>query len=342
MANSPSPLVSVVIANWNGRALLRECLQGLERQTYDRFEIIVVDNGSRDGSREMIEKEWHGRVKLITNAQNLGYAYAVNQGIRSASSDYIATLNNDAVAEPAWIAALVEAAERDPRVGMVASMVYDFKTPGMIDGTGLLLYPDGSSRGRGRMEKDRGQYDAETEALLPSGCAALYRRKMLDEVGLHDESFFAYCEDTDLGLRARLGGWTCAFAPRAVVRHHGSASTGNFSETKAFLVERNRLWVAAKSFPLWRLAVSPLYTLARFAWHGWAVLTQRGSAGQFARESSVARLFWILLRAEAAGIMGLPRALRARGGVRVAVHRREINRWFSHHGLSARELALKE
>ncbi|OGP86658.1 MAG: hypothetical protein A2Y95_06705 [Deltaproteobacteria bacterium RBG_13_65_10] len=335
-------LVSVIIPSCNRRALLAECLRALQAQTYEPFEVIVVDNGSTDGSAEMIAETWVPKVRVIANPGNEGYARAVNQGIGASRGAYVATLNNDAVPDPGWLTALVEAASRDPRVGMVASKVVNYDDPHILDGTGLLLYPDGSSRARGRLEEDRGQYDGATEALLPSGCAALYRREMLEEIGMHDEAFFAYCEDTDLGLRGRLAGWGCAFASKAVVRHHYSASSGHYSEAKAFLVERNRLWVAAKNFPVARLLVSPLYTLARYALQAWGALTGTGSAGRFARETSRARLVLTLLRAQAAGLRGLPRALCERREIRVRASRSEIDRWFREFRIGARELALKE
>ncbi len=342
MTSAGAPLVSVIIPSWNRRDLLAACLRALFAQTWEPFEAIVVDNGSTDGSADLVAEEWGGRVRLIRNARNEGYARAVNQGIRAARGAFIATLNNDAVPDPGWLAALMEAAGRDPRAGMVACKIVRFEDPRILDGTGLLIYPDGSSRARGRLEEDRGQYDALPEALLPSGCAALYRRAMLDEVGLHDESFFAYCEDTDLGLRARLAGWTCAFAPKATVRHHYSASSGHYSEMKAYFVERNRLWVAAKNFPAQRLLASPFFTLARYALQAWGALSGTGAAGRFARETSRGKLIRTLLRAQIDGLRGLPRALRARREVRVRVPRAEIDRWFREFGIGARELALKE
>jgi len=342
MTSPGAPIVSVIIPSWNRRDLLAACLRGLFAQTGEPFEVIVVDNGSTDGSADSVAAEWGGRVRLIRNARNEGYARAVNQGIAASRGEFIATLNNDAVPDPGWLAALVEAAARDPRAGMVACKIVSFEDPRILDGTGLLIYPDGSSRARGRLEEDRGQYDGLAEALLPSGCAAVYRREMLDEVGLHDESFFAYCEDTDLGLRARLAGWTCAFAPGAVVRHHYSASSGHYSEMKAYLVERNRLWVAAKNFPPGRLLASPIYTLARYALQAWGALTGRGAAGRFARETSRGALLRTLLRAQVDGLRGLPRALRARREIKVRVSRAEIDRWFREFGIGVVELALKE
>ncbi len=336
------PLVSVIVPTWNRRELLADCLRALKAQNYEHFEIIVVDNGSTDGTAGIVGEIGGDRVRLIRNQENLGYAPAVNQGFEAARGVYVATINNDAVAEPGWLTALVEAVERDPSVGMVASKIVNYDDPRIIDGTGLLLYPDGSSRARGRLELDRGQYDNLPDALLPSGAGALYRCSMLKQIGFHDETFFAYCEDTDLGLRARLAGWKCAFAPKGVVKHRYSASSGHYSEMKAFLVERNRLWVAAKNFPLSRLLLSPLYTLVRYGLQAWAAFSGRGAPGRFAGDMSLMRLLGTLLRAQWAGLRGLPRALRKRRGICVAVPRHEIARWFRDFGIGARELALKE
>lgn len=342
MTQTPPSLVTVVVPTWNRRDLLAECLRALQAQTYERFEVIVVDNGSRDNTAAMIRDVFGEKIRVIRNEENLGYARAVNQGFAAAGGVYIATLNNDAVADPEWLSEMVRAAESDPEIGMVASKIVSYDDPHVIDGTGLLLYPDGSSRARGRLEEDCGQYDKLTEALLPSGAAALYSRAMLRQIGYHDETFFAYCEDTDLGLRARLAGWKCAFTPGAVVRHRYSASSGGYSATKAFLVERNRLWVAAKNFPMGRLLLSPFYTLVRYAFQAWAALTGRGAAGRFAGQQSGWRLVGLLLRAQWAGLRGLPRAMRTRARIRVLAPRRDRRRWFRDFRLGARELAFKD
>jgi GT2 family glycosyltransferase len=342
MTREGRPLVSVIVPSWNARDLLTECLAALERLTYEPLEIIVVDDGSTDGSAEMITSQWGDRVRLVRNETNMGFAPAVNRGVRAARGAFIAVLNNDALPEPGWITALVEAAGRQPRTGMVASKILNLREPRILDGVGLLLYPDGSSRAQGRLEVDQGQYDSNEEALLPSGCAAFYRRAMLDEIGLYDESFCMCCEDTDLGLRARLAGWRCAFTPKAVVHHHYSATMGEYSERKAYLVERNRLWLVAKNFPLGRLLLSPLYTLQRYLLQAWGALSGRGAAGQFARRISLGRLLLTLIRAQVAGLRGLPRALRARREIMVRVPPSEIDRWFREFGIGARELSLKE
>ena len=185
MNTGNKPLVSVVVLNLNGLRYLKGCLSSLSKQTATSFEVILVDNGSSDGSAEYVRNNFPS-VRLIENKTNLGFAAGNNQGIRMARGKYIATLNNDTEVDSEWLKNLVEVMESDNGLGMCASKIHNFDDPNVIDGVGMLIYPDGMSRARGRLEEDRGQYSKIEEILLPSACAALYRRKMLDEIGLFD------------------------------------------------------------------------------------------------------------------------------------------------------------
>ena len=236
-----------MVVNWNRRELLRACLASLARQTGVEFETIVVDNGSTDGSAEMAEREFGWRA--IRNAENRGFCAANNQGIAAARGEFIALLNNYAEAEPGWLAALERACSGRADVGMAASKVLVWEDPGRIDKVGHLIFPDGQNRGRGSGAPDRGQYDREEEVLWPDGCAAMYRKEMLRSIGGFDEDFFAYGDDAELGLRARIAGWKCVYTPRAVVRHHRGSTLGKDSVRRLELIERNRLLLAIKLFP---------------------------------------------------------------------------------------------
>ena len=257
------PLISVVIPNWNRQALLRACLQSLAAQTLLDFEVIVVDNGSTDGSPEMILAEFAGTV-LIRNAENRGFCAAVNQGIRQARGTYIALLNNDAEADSRWLEELVAGISAEPGVGMCASKIFSYEQRQVIDKVGHLIFPDGQNRGRGSGQVDRGQFDHREEALLPDGCAAFYAARVFTEAGLFDEDFFAYADDAEMGLRARLAGFRCLYIPGAVVYHHLGATLGRFSAERLLLVERNRMWLAAKLFPWRLLMLNPFYWLLRW------------------------------------------------------------------------------
>ncbi len=338
------PAVSVIVVNWNGRAHLGECLNSLHNQTFLDFEVILVDNGSTDGSIEYMESQSPGYARILRNAENTGFAKANNQGIDAARGKYIALLNNDARADGHWLEELVKAAQGDPAVGMLASKIYLHGDRKIIDNVGHLMYPDGLNRGRGRLEEDHGQFDCAEEVFFPSGCAALYRREMLEEIGLFDEDFFAYGDDTDIGLKGRLAGWKCLYVPQAVVYHRYSRSSGSYSPLKAFYVERNRLWIAIKYFPLSLLLMTPFYTLWRFLHQSYGALTGRGAAGKFSREYSHSQLLRTLIKAYISAFQGLPKMWKKRKEMKklTRVKEEEILGWFHRFRMSAREISLKE
>ena len=338
------PLVSVIVVNWNGLDYLPGCLDSLAAQSYPALDVIVVDNGSTDGSIEYLRSRQAERVQLLEQPGNLGFAGGNNVGIRASKGAYVALLNNDAEADPEWVAALVAAAEGDPAVGMCASRIYVWRRPDLLDGAGLIVSGDGIGRGRGRLEEDGERYQREADVLLPSACAALYRRAMLDEIGLFDEDFFAYCEDTDLGLRGRIAGWRCRYVPGAIARHRYSRSTDAHSPFKAFHVERNRIWVVMKCFPP-RLAVaSVVYTLARYALQVYAAASGRGAAGKLAAGRSPWALAAIIIRAWWAAIVRGPAMWRRRRAIRATrkIGADELTRLLRIHRVGLRELALRD
>jgi GT2 family glycosyltransferase len=340
----PHPLVTVIVVNWNGKPFLGDCLNSLRNQTFPDFEVIVVDNGSTDGSVEFMESEFPGLARILRNAKNRGFSGGNNRGIKAAVGRYIALLNNDAQADRNWLQELMKAAQADARTGMLASKIYLQGRPRIIDNVGHLIFRDGLNRGRGRLEEDHGQFNEKEEVLFPSGCAALYRREMLEEIGLFDEDFFAYGDDTDIGLKGRLAGWKCFYIPQAVVYHRYSQSSGSYSPLKAFYVERNRVWIAVKYFPLSLLLKSPFYTLWRFLLQGYGALTGQGAAGKFSQEYSRWQLLRILVKAYISAIRGLPRMWKKRREMKklTRVDKVEILSWFNRFGISAKEISLKE
>jgi len=339
----PAGLVSVVVVNWNGLDYLPECLQSVRDQSYIPREIIAVDNGSTDGSRRWLQSNAGDQFRLIELESNTGFAAGANAGIRAAEGEFIALLNNDAVAEKDWLENLVAAAG-GPDVGMVASKILFYENRDVIDKTGHLFYPDGLNRGRGAGELDRGQFDRQPEIFFPDGCAALYRKQMLDDVGLFDEQFFAYGDDADLGLRARWRGWRCAYAPAAKVYHRHSRSLGKYSAQKAYLVERNRFWVAVKLLPMPMLLCTPAFTAWRFFWHVASIFSRRGLAGGVARESSASSLFAAAVRAYVSGFAGIDAILRKRREVfkNRKISSGEFLGLMRQYRISAHDLALRD
>jgi GT2 family glycosyltransferase len=285
------------------------------------FEVVVVDNGSNDGTPEMVLREFGSdpafRLKLIRNTENRGFCAANNQGFAASTSDLIALLNNDAEAEPDWLRDLAGAFEDSAfgdcrEIGMAASKILVYEDPRRIDKAGHLIYPDGQNRGRGSGELDAGQYDRIEEVLWPDGCAAMYRREMLDEIGGFDEDFFAYADDAELGLRARIAGWKCIYIPGARVRHHRGATLGVLSSRRLELIERNRVLLAAKLFPWSLLWLNGAYYLARLAASLWAAARNRGEVSQFpgARGKLTAAL--ALVKGDFQALKLLPRMLGKR------------------------------
>ncbi|MFQ5477277.1 MAG: glycosyltransferase family 2 protein [Candidatus Binatia bacterium] len=298
-------MVSVIILNWNGRDLLRSCLRSLRRQCYSDLEIIVVDNGSHDGSVEMIKAEF-AEVTVLRNKENTGFCRGNNQGYNRSSGDLVLLINNDVELDEHFLERMVEAARLDPEFGMFASRVMMYDRRNVFDSTGLLIYPDGICRSRGWLEKDVGQYDEAVEVLGPNGCAAMYRRAMLEDVGMFDERYFAYLEDLDLAFRGQLRGWCCRYVPDAVAYHKKSMTSGYHSAFKAFLVERNRIWNAVKLFPRRILFLSPYYTAVRYLAQAFANASGRGISSGFSRDYSRWKLVSIMFRAYASALSKLP------------------------------------
>lgn len=247
--------IAVIIVNFNGRKLLYDCLGSTYNQTYPSYKIIMVDNGSIDGSVEFV-KENFPKTKIIKLKINTGFAQGMNIGICEAFKDkavkYICTLNNDTKAGQNFLEEMIRVIEFDQQIGSVqAKLLFP---DGFIQSAGLLLKkdlfgPDASGISRGFWESGE-KYNKPEEIFAPSPAAALYRREMLEEIGLFDEDFFAYAEDLDLGLRARLFGWKSYFAPQAQVIHFHSQTGKAASEFKAYHIRRNTNFTAIKNLPL--------------------------------------------------------------------------------------------
>jgi GT2 family glycosyltransferase len=241
--------VTVVIPNWNGERFLRLCLDSLRRQTFPDFETVVVDNGSSDGSLSLVKRDFP-EVQALALEKNRGFSAAVNAGIGASGAELVALLNNDTEQDPGWLAALVRAADEHPEVGFFSSKLVDFHDRRLLDGAGDALRLSGLPYRLGHGEVDRGQFDHPGYVFSACGAAAMYRREMLDDVGLFDEDFVSYCEDGDLSFRAQLAGYRCLYVPDALVYHMGSASTGKRSATATRLGTRNSLSLLVKNLPI--------------------------------------------------------------------------------------------
>ena len=303
-------LAYVVVLNWNGLSYVRDCLKAILAQTYPAYRVLVVDNASTDGSRDIVRSEFP-EAALLPLPDNLHFARGTNEGVRAALRDpaceFVATLNNDTRADPEWLAAMVRSVTDG--VGSVASKMLFMDRPKTLNSTGVLIARDGSAMDRGWNEPDQGQYDGRTDVFGPSAGAALYRRGLLEQVGLFDEDFVAYYEDVDLAWRARLVGWDSRFAPRSLVYHKWSGSVGHRSSWRIFQCERNRVWNLVQNYP-WR------YVTTGASWnaaHVLASLWVRSSDGDSpSNEERIATIAHVHVRARLAAYAGLERALAKR------------------------------
>lgn len=336
--------VSVIVVNWNGLHLLPDCLAALQRQTRPADEIIVVDNASEDGSQAWLQQQQMPGLKSVFLAANTGFSGGNNAGYRVASGDVVVLLNNDAEPEPTWLAEALPLFE-DQEVGMVACKILRADRS-HIDKAGHLIYRDGQNRGRGTGLPDQGQFDREEEVLWPDGCAAFYRRSALEACrtadGLFDDDFFLYAEDAELGMRLRWAGYRCRYQPRAVVIHQHSATLGKFSARKLYFIERNRLWLVVKTFPLDWLLLVPWFSLVRHLANAWAVLRGKGAAGGAAGEIGAAAMLGALLKAHWHALLKLPRMWSKRRDLVRKLTNREMKCVLRHYRISLRELTLQD
>ena len=340
------PLISVIVVNWNGLRFLDDCLASLEKQTWPHREFILVDNGSTDGTAARI-RAWAGEhpgTRAICLPVNTGFCRPNNLAFAQARGEWIALLNNDAIAEPDWLEELVRHGDPGRRIGMLGGKILFCEPAGVIDKAGHLIYRDGQNRGRGTMEPDTGQYDHEEEILWPDGCAALYHRRIFEETGGFDETFFAYGDDADLGLRARLLGWKAWYVPKAIVHHRHSATAGSYSPLKVMLVERNRLLLAIKSFPPGLLCQNPYWTLLRFWWNAYAAVRQKGSAGRFVESHGWGRVLGNLAWSYASAARLLPAALRQRRRIQRTrkITNQEVLKLIRRFEIGVRELTMRD
>ncbi len=298
------PLASVIIPNWNGAHHLPVCLNALRVQTYPRLEVIVVDNGSTDGSQALIEGQYP-EVRLLALDRNLGLTGGNNAGFRAARGEILISLNNDTEADAGFVEALVMALLEHSEAGMAACKMLLFDRRDHIHSAGDGYGVDGIPFNRGVWQRDEGQFDGPGWIFGGCGGAVAYRRTMLEEVGLFDESLFMYCEDVDLNWRVQLAGWKCWYAPDAVVYHKLSATGAG--PIASFYTGRNTLWVLAKNYPgtllrkYWDRVLSAQWSVTRDALRAW-----RGEAAR-------ARL-----RGQLAGLFGWPRMLRKRRAIQSA------------------------
>lgn len=241
--------ISVVIPNYNGIKYLDECFGSLRGQSFKDFEVILVDDGSTDDSVVFVKKNYPW-IKVVTHDVNRGFSASVNDGIKVAKGKFITLLNNDTMVDKKWLENLYSTAKRSPRAGFFASKMYFYGEDKLINAAGDAMGVNGQGWNIGYNEKDCEKYFFPRKVFGACAGAAMYRREMLDEIGLFDEDFTIIYEDADLSFRAQLMGFECVFVPDAVVYHLQFGTLGSLSEIKAFYSSANSLNLIIKNMPL--------------------------------------------------------------------------------------------
>ena len=272
--SSENPLASVIVPNWNGMRFVGMCLDSLAQLHFENFEVIVVDNGSEDGSREMIEEKYPW-VRLLKLPDNMGFAIACNEGIKASKADYVVLLNNDIEVVPDWLTELYEGMERHPECGMGTTKMMFLDNRDVFYNTGDLFHSWSAGGGRGQGEKDNGQYDQEDYVFGACAGAGIYRKELFKKIGLFDEDFFIFAEDVDLNMRSQLQGFQAVYLPKSKVYHIGTATVGLYSDRYVYLCKRNDIWVFIKNYSL-KMYLKYLYSIWKHQFNDIKYFTYRG------------------------------------------------------------------
>lgn len=247
-----------MIPNWDGKDLLNDCLKSLESQTFEGFEIILVDNASSDNSIQYVENNFP-KVKIIKLDKNYGFAKAINEGVKKSKAEYVVFLNNDTRVDKDWLTNLVECAKSHPEVISVNSKILNFYNREKIDGVGILINEVGQARSIGWDEKDLGQFEKEQYIFGATGGASLFRRQEFTAVGGFDENYFMYCEEVDFAFRAQFLGFQFIYCPKAVVYHKHKATAKKLPQHVEYWQFKNMTQTIIADFPTrlllkrWRL-----------------------------------------------------------------------------------------
>lgn len=276
-----TPLVYILIANWNGKQTTLECLESIRRITYRPYRTLVIDNASSDGSPEAI-REAEPAVEVLVQQQNLRYAGAMNAGMRYAlaqGAGCVVVMNNDVIVDPGLLSHLVAATARDPRVGLVAPKIFFHDTPTQIwYAGGKISFWTGTMAHRGIRDVDRGQYDRPEPTDYATGCCVLATRALIERVGMLDPSYYMYAEDADWSVRAGRAGFTVVYEPRAVLWHRVSVSAGgHLSRFKLWNKFRGNLQFFSRHASWYHWLVFPWLSIAVNVWAMVRYLVRRRS-----------------------------------------------------------------
>jgi GT2 family glycosyltransferase len=284
--------ITIVVPVWNGRALLQALLRTLRAQTHPIAEILVIDNGSTDGSAEAAEQAGARAIRMRVNA---GFAVAVNLGIAESRTEWLAVVNNDIETAPDWLAHLANALQDDD-AWFATGKILQAADRERLDGTCDALSRGGCAWRIGSGRPDGAEFSVRRRTFFPPGTAALYRAEFFRRVGRFDESFESYMEDVDLGLRGALAGLEGWYVPAALAWHHGSATLGRWHPHTVRRISRNQIYLVAKHYPA-----------SLILRYGWPILVAQGLWGLLALRHGAG---WAWLRGKFAGFFQASRRVR--------------------------------
>ncbi len=259
---SDQPLITIVIPHFNGLKILDDCLRSVFSNNFNGFEVLVIDNGSTDGSQTMVKRKYP-QVRLIQNSENKGYAGACNQGIEMAKTRYVLLLNNDTVMPTNFLQEMLNAMENNRHAAMAQPKILSIQDKQFFDYSGgaggemdVLGYPFARGRIFDTVEKDKGQYNKMTgKVFWTSGCALMLRKKVTEEIGLLDEDFFAHQEEIDLNWRAQLAGYQNLVVTSTFIYHYSGYTLRKDNQRKMYLNHRNNLIMLIKNYSLFVLVL---------------------------------------------------------------------------------------
>jgi GT2 family glycosyltransferase len=331
--------VVAITINYNGGQEVLRCLDSLLKQTRPINQIVVVDNKSSDNSIAMARQRFPS-VIFIESPSNEGWGVGCNRGIQTTASEFVVLVNNDAYLEPDCVEKMIEGVRQSVEYGSCASRILLADDSQTIEAAGVAIFRDGSSIGRGRL-RPAAEYSEAKDVFCANDCCCLYRREMLAQIGIYDPDFFIYCDETDVGWRQQLAGWRCIYNPEAVAYHSHSYTAGSYTDFKAFHVERNRLFLCFKYFPVLDLFASIVYAAARFVLQVWFSAGGKGALSEYRKKHSLLEGFVVLVKANWAAICKLPimwRRRRAFMPLRKLTNR-QFERLFKDYGVSIKDMA---
>lgn len=334
--------VLAIVINYNGGETVLRCLESLRNQDYPHLKVAVVDNASTDGSAAKIA-ETHPEAMLILTGVNGGWGIGCNVGMAAVDSEFIALINNDAWLDPACIREMVAGLRLKPEYGSCASKILTANGD-RIEVCGLNIVADGSSCGRGHSGAIS-LYPEPDEVFCANDCVCLYKRAMIHDIGDYDPDFFIYCDETDMGYKHQLAGWKCIYYPKALAYHAHSLTAGSYSAFKAFHVERNRMLILFKYFPIWWILWATLLSGWRYVLWVWMARRRRhGALAKYLEGNSMGQGLAVLLRAHWSALKLAPRMFRRRFQLRTIrrIDAAAFRKLFRDYGISIRAMAEYE